>query len=64
MTDDEYGAQASEEVERLLGAAQANASIDLWGEVFLALFFEQSYLRGISVASCAHTWALSMPIYE
>ena len=64
MSFDEYGADVCVEVKRLLGVARANKSIDLWGEVFASIFFEHSYLRGVSVASCAHSWALSMPIYE
>ena len=64
MSFDEYGNEVCVEIERLLGVARTNESIDLWGEVFASIFFEQSYLRGVSVASCAHSWALSMPIYE
>jgi hypothetical protein len=64
MSADEYCDEVGVEIVRLLGLARADESADLWGEVFLAHFCEQSYLRGISVASCAHTWAMSMPIYE
>jgi len=64
MSCDEYCDVVCVEVERLLGATRAKESTELWGEVFLAIFFEHSYQHGISVASCAHSWAMSMPIYE